>query len=1085
MDPGFDPSKLYIHHSGRVDYDGNYLAPSLDIFFQILHQNNANAGVASGQVQAQFRTQDKTQDSSSDSDENPKSILRSGRDSSPEIIVPYGSDGKTDSAVKAFQDASITREPLTRTVKLQATPTKYYADDRMPPDRIMLDRFTEVTTPGNATVLGKRKAAGFSAEELVAAGALQCNPCRQNNLRTPIAKVFRIENFTDIPTQVYTEVLAPALRLATMFLSDKRVMQFWATLAFGDRVRDKRWSWNTGSFVTRIPSLVQMTEERFLATAQLLDRLGDTVNFSFRDIESERMMFGLEQGLDPLFYHPNGGFNLDGSLRLAPFQSGVRDPWDRPAVVALARDFYTVASSLARLKVKDTAAQLRFNLFFATNICHELAHSFERKCGTNHWFLHLQNNGSIDLGNPDYVSDNNLKQLELMYGWEAIWLQTGIKEMGQAFESTLFGGLVHPVNARVDCHAGLALLYKWPDKDHFSVNGPQNPPPGHGEARSVRMGWAEEVQQQSFWDRKTSSSDFLLIPRTGALAYLTAFTSTTPVRGIILQSEQKRQDQHMRSHSASFDDDRSKRIKLEPEPEPEPAPRRKKLLPTRGRLLSTKRMVPRMQSRLSFPMMQTSQQLRDSMLNAALLADIAVAREREIETQKARFNVDPDADQKALTDYYKVDNASSSDSSNPPTPTDPALKKPEELTLADKWLLAEESFFFLNIPSNQFLNMRISNTIDWRLLGNRADIDPGYSTSWSQPVLDHLLNMRKTLLNGDSFVAQRRDEAAKSAKLQSDFRVWTEIEEYCVLMGYSRIDLHVARDAGAPLPLGITFETWDEHWREKLQRLRDTQKDFNSEQYKEDLRNGIAVPGATGAAAVQSELIAERDRVAAAATETKPMIKNGPLEKLFERAAELEKKRREERVKRSVEYQVASMLGATHEQAMQAFEDAKVGAEDVPDVSDESDNLYEDHEVFRRAAVRAVRGREREARERREREDMEAKAEQERKDAEGEQSKKDAEAEQPNPDPEAGQETNQKQDKSTENGKGKGKPIPKQAGEAANNTDKAEASAAGASRNSSMSDGAYEADRSGSASDNDDKDQEGGEEEHGEGGRWR
>jgi hypothetical protein len=85
------------------------------------------------------------------------------------------------------------------------------------------------------------------------------------------------------------------------------------------------------------------------------------------------------------------------------------------------------------------------------NICHEVAHAFERKCGLT-WFHDL-----LKVGNLIDLSDPNWSHLPTERVLEAAWLQNKIVEMGIAWERDTFGGRIMPVNVRVDASLGIMV----------------------------------------------------------------------------------------------------------------------------------------------------------------------------------------------------------------------------------------------------------------------------------------------------------------------------------------------------------------------------------------------------------------------------------------------------------------------------------------------------------------------------------------------------------------------------------------------------------------------------------------------------
>jgi hypothetical protein len=87
--------------------------------------------------------------------------------------------------------------------------------------------------------------------------------------------------------------------------------------------------------------------------------------------------------------------------------------------------------------------------------------------------------------------------------------------------------------------------------------------------------------------------------------------------------------------------------------------------------------------------------------------------------------------------------SSSSDGSVPSSPTDPALKKPDELTVADKWKLAAEHFVLEGGLSIGFHMQRSKGTL---MLPEK--LQPWNRNSWQRQQLDDLLSTRANKQKG-------------------------------------------------------------------------------------------------------------------------------------------------------------------------------------------------------------------------------------------------------------------------------------------------------------------------------------------------
>jgi hypothetical protein len=215
----------------------------------------------------------------------------------------------------------------------------------------------------------------------VSSGSLQCVPCRQSDLDTKLLKIFRFENFDDTPADVY-DAIQPALKLATGIMTDRRLLPFWATLAAGEREFDKKLESDYyKSLAERLTHRVLLTPDEENVASWYLDRLGDHTHFSWKELETGSVgTFTFGQKLNPEHDLWLPQCNDTNGLNLGVWQSSrSTDPWEQESILQLSRDFYTTAKRVAGLRNPDQAMVLRFHFFLAVNICHEVAHAFERK----------------------------------------------------------------------------------------------------------------------------------------------------------------------------------------------------------------------------------------------------------------------------------------------------------------------------------------------------------------------------------------------------------------------------------------------------------------------------------------------------------------------------------------------------------------------------------------------------------------------------------------------------------------------------------------------------------------------------------
>lgn len=308
----------------------------------------------------------------------------------------------------------------------------------------------------NPTELIKKQAVGFSEPSIP----------RCSNLDNEIHPVFRPENFHGCPSEVY-EVLKPALRLSTLFILHRATSPFWHTLVFGNRKFCQETSDLYGQECWRIREDVGWTKQNAATLKTFLDTQVDTLHFLFHR--------------NPL--PPDPAYASMGLV--ADYKNGLMRKLDgkcHSSKICLHTDFYTTAKRLSLLTYREPAMVLRFNLFLAVCLAHEMAHFIEVS-GPHH---------ERPLGRPEVFFNDNK------------WTESGI-----AFELKVFGGRLHPISSRVDCGFGLAVL-SYPLKELYDKE--------ENVLYTVPMEYVSMIQQKETWERDFSTSNHTVfhIPRTGS-----------------------------------------------------------------------------------------------------------------------------------------------------------------------------------------------------------------------------------------------------------------------------------------------------------------------------------------------------------------------------------------------------------------------------------------------------------------------------------------------------------------------------------------------------------------------------------------
>ncbi|KAI4126587.1 MAG: hypothetical protein LQ338_003667 [Usnochroma carphineum] len=328
----------------------------------------------------------------------------------------------------------------------------------------------------------RRQKHGFRPEELLWYGAIDLKDCKGSNLTNEIHPLLRQDHFDDTPDHIYDQLVA-GLRLATFFLSHPVCMQFWVTLAKGERRVDHEMSRRCGNTQHRISRNVPMTEENVSEVIQYVKDLGHAkaVHFTFTPglaFEGDAA-FGTARTVCD-FQSEDSGCRRHGDLQ----RSNIR----------LHSDFYIIAKKLSSMKYPDTAQKLRFNFIFATLIVHEMAHAIELSQWKNR------------APSP----------------YEPFMLHHNKAELGRMWESYVFGGQVAPINDRVDGIYGVAT-WNWPRS--FGEMDPERTI-----CHALPMKYIEKLQQMETWESEYDLSDgrAFHVPRDGATSiYMNSVTTVS------------------------------------------------------------------------------------------------------------------------------------------------------------------------------------------------------------------------------------------------------------------------------------------------------------------------------------------------------------------------------------------------------------------------------------------------------------------------------------------------------------------------------------------------------------------------------
>ncbi|RMZ68922.1 hypothetical protein GMOD_00002815 [Pyrenophora seminiperda CCB06] len=285
-------------------------------------------------------------------------------------------------------------------------------------------------------------------------------------LDTEIHPLFRLENWHGCPDGIY-EVLKPALQLATLLLTSRGTAHFWYTLVFGKREPCEKTAAAYGQPCFRIKNDVEWSEQYHATFKSFLDNQIDTVHFYFHH--------------DPL--PPETAYASMGLVK--DYKNGLMRKINHKchtSRICLHSDFYTTAKKLSLLRYREPAMVLRYNMFLATCLAHEIAH-FCEVSGPHH----------------DHPL---LSEPEVFFG-DNMWTESGI-----SFELKIFGGRIHPLSSRIDCKFGLACL-DYPLKELYDKDD--------NVLYALPMDYILKLQQKETWEQDFSKvgADVFFVPRTG------------------------------------------------------------------------------------------------------------------------------------------------------------------------------------------------------------------------------------------------------------------------------------------------------------------------------------------------------------------------------------------------------------------------------------------------------------------------------------------------------------------------------------------------------------------------------------------
>ena len=336
---------------------------------------------------------------------------------------------------------------------------------------------------------------GFFAADIIKYGAIDMLNPRPSNLTNEIHPLYQRDAFQGCEDEIYEQFI-PALRLASMWMTQPVCCQFWVTLSNGDREVDKTMSQRFGRLQHRIHRDAPLTQK----TAS------ETIAYIRSISTGYRMSFTFQENFKRDGYTYFAGTNKICDVGWADAE---RAPNHLLRIYTkLSSDYYVAAKKLSQLKYPDLAQVLRFHFGLAVLLVHETCHAIE--------LAHIRTR-------PHYVPEPDWDpRIQQWIGHEPFFYSSLRPELGLTWEMYLFGGRILPINDRVDCLHGLCV-FDWPDKDSALFD------PDSRQVYTIPMTYIENMFQMSTWEQDFDlqlDTKMFRIPRNGAKSvYLTHFTT--------------------------------------------------------------------------------------------------------------------------------------------------------------------------------------------------------------------------------------------------------------------------------------------------------------------------------------------------------------------------------------------------------------------------------------------------------------------------------------------------------------------------------------------------------------------------------
>ena len=308
------------------------------------------------------------------SHEYPHQALHNTGTGLPQSSFVANLDPEVEALIRRINENVVIRDVATKSPQSILVPRGYIVENEIKPSRFyetrgevrehVKKRKREGVLPRQSKKQWRHERHGFRAHEVNQNGAVHLEGCKPSNLTNEVHSIFDRSNFDDTPDAIYDQLI-PGLQLATMFLTQKICMQFWVTLAMGDRKDDPEMTSRNGKLSQRIETHVELTESKATNVIEHINTIGKSNLIHFR------------------FKHKLQGFSHEDfnawgtSVPICDYKGIEREYHGLkgdlvPSIIRVHADYYIIAKKLSQLKYHEISQKLRFNFLFAVLMIHEL-----------------------------------------------------------------------------------------------------------------------------------------------------------------------------------------------------------------------------------------------------------------------------------------------------------------------------------------------------------------------------------------------------------------------------------------------------------------------------------------------------------------------------------------------------------------------------------------------------------------------------------------------------------------------------------------------------------------------------------------